>query len=232
VNLFYQPRISEGINHLDEEESRHCVRVLRRKPGDVIRITDGKGYFYDAVITEAEQRLCSFMVRDSISPPARHYQIHVAVSPTKNADRIEWFVEKAVEIGIDHITLMECDHTERSFIKPERLIKVAISAMKQSLKARLPVISPVTPFNTLVSHTSSAHRYIAWVDPDNPRHLKDVARKGGDSIVLIGPEGDFSAAEQDQAVQHGFEKVSLGTSRLRTETAALAACHILNLINS
>ncbi len=232
MNLFYQPRIPEGIHYLDEEESRHCTRVLRRKPGDLIRITDGKGYFYDAVITDAGQRQCGFGIRETISVPERTYPIHIAVSPTKNADRIEWFIEKSVEIGIERITLLSCAHTERTFIKPERLMKVAISAMKQSLKARLPVIDPVTSFSDVLSQADSVDRYIAWVDPENPRHLKDAAQKGRPALVLIGPEGDFSADEQKDAVYHGFQKVSLGTSRLRTETAALVACHILNLINS
>lgn len=232
MNLFYQPEIPDGVHYLNEEESRHCTRVLRRKPGDFIRITDGKGYFYDAIITDAAQHQCSFAVHNAIPAPAPAYHVHIAVSPTKNADRIEWFIEKAVEIGIDRITLMDCAHTERTFIKPERLRKVAISAMKQSLKAYLPVIDPLTPFSDMLSRTESVSRFIAWVDPQNPRHLKDAAQKGTASFVMIGPEGDFSSEEQSLALQHGFEKVSLGTSRLRTETAALVACHILNLVNS
>mgnify|MGYP001241821528 CR=1 FL=1 len=232
MNLFYQPQITEGVLHLDEEESRHCVRVLRQRVGDTIRITDGMGSFYDAVITDTGKRNCSFEIRETIPEPARDFHIHIAVSPTKNADRIEWFVEKAVEFGIDRITLVECDHTERTFIKAERLQKVAVAAMKQSLKARLPQIDPLTPFNKLITEDGAAGRYIAWVDPSNPRHLKDAVRKGSSAIVLIGPEGDFSHQEQEQALAAGFEQVSLGVSRLRTETAALAACHILNLVNS
>lgn len=232
MNLFYQPRIAEGIHYLDEEESRHCSRVLRRKSGDLIRLTDGKGYFYEAVITDAAPRQCAFEIRESTAAPARDHHIHIAVSPTKNTDRIEWFVEKAVEIGIDRITPLDCAHTERSFIKQERLAKVAISAMKQSLKAYLPVIDPLTSFESILSLTSPTNRYIAWVDKGNPQHLKNIAKGGLSYLVLIGPEGDFSVEEQALAIRHGFNQVSLGASRLRTETAALVACHILNLVNS
>src|SRR5688500_16222699 len=140
MNLFYQPGIPEGIFYLDVDESRHCVKVLRRKAGDVIHLTDGRGYFYDGVITEADSSQCFFEVRNQTPAPEREHFIHIAISPTKNADRIEWFVEKATEIGVDKITLMDCKNTERSFVKTERLKKVAISAMKQSIKARLPYI--------------------------------------------------------------------------------------------
>lgn len=232
MNLFYQPLVSEGIHHLDEEESRHCVKVLRKNAGDAITVTDGKGFFYDALITRADARQCEFAIQNTTSEASRVYQIHIAVSPTKNTDRIEWFVEKATEFGVDTISLIECENSERTFIKTERLRKLAVSAMKQSLKATLPALNEMVNFSDFIKSSNERGKFIAYVDNENPTHLKDVVRTGESSIVLIGPEGDFSAAEVSEAIAKGFVKVSLGKSRLRTETAAIAACHILNLANA
>jgi 16S rRNA (uracil1498-N3)-methyltransferase len=231
LNLFYQPRIPDGIHHLDEEESRHCLRVLRKKTGDIILITDGQGQFYDARITGEDQRACTFAITAQHISPTRPYRIHIAISPTKNADRIEWFVEKTVELGIDTITLVECEHTERTYHKTERLKKVAISAMKQSMQARLPQIHGLTAFNTIVT-LPATQKLVAYVDSTNPLHLKHAAQPGGDYLVLIGPEGDFTPTELNDALSHGFTKVSLGINRLRTETAGMAACHTIHLVNT
>ncbi len=232
MELYYQPDIAEGRTHLDADESRHCVKVLRKKVGDAITITDGRGSFYDAVITQADAAQCHVEIRRQYAPPARNFRIHIAISPTRNADRIEWFVEKATELGIDHITLMECHHTGRSHFKPERLKKIAIAAMKQSLKAVLPSISDgLIPFREMVD-CEEKHRYIAYVDPTNPVHLRDAVPADGAYVVLIGPEGDFAPEELDKALANGFRKVSLGPARLRTETAGIVACHVLNLINT
>lgn len=231
MNLFYQPQITEGVHHLDEEESRHCVKVLRRNVGDALRITDGKGSFYEARITRADPRQCVFSIVNTVREVAKTYTVHIAVSPTKNADRIEWFVEKATEFGIDTISLIECENSERAFLKTERLRKLAISAMKQSLKATLPLINDVVQFEKFIGDCSDAGKYIAYVDRENPTHLKDAVKSNQSSVVLIGPEGDFSEREIQQAIASGFVKVSLGKSRLRTETAAIAACHIVNLVN-
>jgi 16S rRNA (uracil1498-N3)-methyltransferase len=231
LNLFYQPGIPDGILHLDADESRHCIKVLRKRSGDTIRITDGTGFFYDALITQADDRKCSFTIQEKITAPKRSHSIHIIISPTKNTDRIEWFVEKSTELGVERISLAECDHTERSFIKSERLQKVAVSAMKQSLKACLPEIGSLTSLTELITSVKAQEKFIAYVDPTNPSHLKDVATAKKSYCVLIGPEGDFSAEELSLAIESGFTKVSLGPSRLRTETAGLAACHILNLIN-
>lgn len=231
MNLFYQPQITEGIHYLDEEESRHCVKVLRRNTGDQIRITDGKGFFYDAVITKADSRQCQFSIATTTREKSRTFTVHVAVSPTKNADRIEWFVEKATEFGIDTISLIECENSERGFIKIERLRKLAISAMKQSLKATLPIVNEMVTFPAFVKASHENGKFIAYVDRDNPTHLKDVVKRNESSVVVIGPEGDFSVDEIHLAEASGFVKVSLGQSRLRTETAAIAACHIVNLVN-
>ncbi|HEY0740194.1 MAG TPA: 16S rRNA (uracil(1498)-N(3))-methyltransferase [Chryseosolibacter sp.] len=231
MNLFYQPLIPEGLHHLDEEESRHCVKVLRKSVGDTIHLTDGKGFFYQAFITRADARKCEFSLQKAIRSEAKSYSIHIAVSPTKNADRIEWFVEKATEFGIDTISLINCENSERSFIKIERLQKLAISAMKQSIKSTLPAIREVVEFPTFVRSCDEIGRFVAYVDHENPIHLKNVVRKNQSTVVLIGPEGDFTPGEIELANASGFVKVSLGQSRLRTETAAIAACHIANLAN-
>jgi len=231
VNLFYQPLLAEGVHHLDAEESRHAIKVLRRKVGDTLFITDGKGFFYDAVIKVASEKQCTFEITNTTAAPVREYTIHIAISPTKNNERIEWFIEKAVELGIDRVSLIECDHTERAYLKGERLRKVAISAMKQSLKASLPRIDEVTTFKKFLPTVGEQQRFIAYVDSANPLHLHNAASPRQSYCVLIGPEGDFSQEELNQALAANFQKVSLGQGRLRTETAGLASCHILNLIN-
>lgn len=232
MNLFYQPRLQEGALYLDNEESRHCIKVLRRRTGDPLHITDGAGTFYQAIITVADASKCEFEIVSQQEVPANPWSVHIAISPTKNNDRIEWFVEKCVEIGIDHISLIECDNTERAFVKPDRLEKVAISAMKQSLKARLPVISELQPFAKVIEEASEPFKFIAYVDHTNPDLLQTVAQPGGRYLVLVGPEGDFSEDELTMATARSFVKVSLGKSRLRTETAGVVACHILNIINT
>jgi len=231
-NIFYQPEIADGVHRLDAEESRHCIKVLRRSVGDHIRLTDGKGKFYTARIQEASPTQCVFEIEEVIPIARNPYAIHIAIAPTKNAERIEWFVEKAVELGIDSITLVNCKNSERTYQKIERLHKVAVSAMKQSLKAFLPAINPLSELQAVIENTTAQGRYIAYVDASNPDHLKSVAKPGQDYLVLIGPEGDFDDVELNLALYHGFTKVSLGPSRLRTETAGLAACHILNLLNN
>lgn len=232
MNLFFQPLLPQGVFYLDQDESRHAVKVLRKNVGDQIRLTDGQGMFYDATITVADPFRCTFDINDRIPEPRRNFAIHIAISPTKNPDRIEWFVEKSVELGVDEITLLKCDHTERQFVKLERLQKMAISAMKQSLKASLPIIHPLINFRNIVLTSGSADKYIAHVDNANQVHLRDVVRAGSSYLVLVGPEGDFTDEEVGLAEAHAFKKVSLGASRLRTETAGLAVCHILNLANT
>jgi 16S rRNA (uracil1498-N3)-methyltransferase len=232
VNLFYQPLLEEGVYYLDEEESRHCIKVLRKQSGDQIRITDGKGFFYDAIVTKADPRKCTFDIRQKFEEKATPFAIHIAIAPTKNADRLEWFVEKTVEIGIDTITLLNCRNSERTFTKTDRLKKVAISAMKQSVKARIPLIQEMAPFSPFVASSTEEEKFIAFVDFDNTNHLKAVASASKTYVVLIGPEGDFSDEELGLATANGFKKISLGNSRLRTETAGIVACHILNLVNT
>lgn len=230
-NLFYQPGIQYGSHFLDPEESRHATKVLRRKAGDSIHITDGKGVLYTCKITDARPDKCAFAIESSRTAAAKNFRIHIAIAPTKNPDRTEWFVEKAIEIGIDEISFLECDNSERTSLKLERIEKLAISAMKQSLKFTLPKIHPIRQLRDFISALNSSKKFIAYVDQANSDELLRAAQSKEDYLVLIGPEGDFSPAELDLALQHGYQKVALGPSRLRTETAGIVACHTLNLIN-
>jgi 16S rRNA (uracil1498-N3)-methyltransferase len=200
------------------------------KPGDTLQATDGKGTFYDCVITGDKKGICLFDVRSTRSVAKQTYQVHIAIAPTKNHDRLEWFVEKATEIGIHRIIPLQCEHNERKKINDERLQKVAISAMKQSLKAWLPDVRPLTSFKQALAETVD-QKFIAHLDDPPAPHLLQSATRDSASLVLIGPEGDFTNDEVLAAIDHGFRKVSLGPHRLRTETAAMVACHTLNLVN-
>lgn len=230
-NLFYQPAIESGVHYLDPEESRHAAKVLRKKTGDTIHVTDGKGNLYTCSITEPRPDKCAFTIQSIEQEAKKSFRIHIAIAPTKNPDRIEWFVEKAIEVGIDEISFIECDNSERTSIKLERIEKLAVSAMKQSLKFRMAKINSIRQLGDFIKTVAAAEKYIAYVDQSNPDQLARVANPSGDYLVLIGPEGDFSPAELKLAIENGFKKVALGPSRLRTETAGLVACHTLNLIN-
>lgn len=229
--LFYQPLVVKGEFALDEEESWHAQKVLRLKSGAIIQLTDGLGKIYEARLTNTENRLCEFTVLKSWQGSSRSYRIHIAIAPTKNADRIEWFVEKAVELGIDKISFLQCKNSERKSINLERVEKKAVSAMKQSGQAYLPAIQEIRPFQQIITESDEVGKFIGFVDEQNPLLLKNLAKPSTSCLVLIGPEGDFSPEEMQTALQTGFVKVSLGANRLRTETAGIAACHILNLIN-
>lgn len=231
MQLFFQPDLSENHCWLTEDESKHCVKVLRKREGEVIAVTDGNGFFYDCIITKANIQRCEFEIQEKRAEAKKSFRIHLAIAPTKNPDRLEWLIEKATELGIDEITLIDCDHSERSFIKAERLLKVAISAMKQSQKASLPIINPLNSFSSILENTAD-QKFIAYVDYSNPKHLLHEAIKKRSYLICIGPEGDFSKEELESAMSKGFVKVSLGDSRLRTETAGIAACCLLNAINA
>jgi len=230
LNLFYQPDLPAGTLYLDEDESRHAIKVLRLEAGDLLDVTDGKGFLYKSRIVKADQKKCCFEVIGKIVQNKKNYSIHIAIAPTKNADRIEWFVEKAVELGVDQISFVLCQKSERKNINIERVKKVAISAMKQSQQSTLPILSPLLPFKHVIN-SKADQNFIAYVDQENPDHLKDKIIKSKSYLILIGPEGDFAEEELEFAFQNDFRRVSLGPNRLRTETAGLAACHILNLIN-
>lgn len=242
THLFYTPELPDGVHELPPEEAGHAIRVLRLKEGDMLSLTDGKGNFYDARITLASPKHCLFEVVDThADTPLWNGQIHLAVAPTKNMDRMEWFVEKATEIGVNRITLLDCDNSERHIVKTARLDKIAISAMKQSHKAFKPIITDMTPFGSFLQDLPDGQRFIAHChealeqDGQESIHLSgrnflgDLLAPEQDACVLIGPEGDFSFSEVERAVGNGFTPVSLGESRLRTETAALVAVHLMYL---
>ena len=238
MQLFYCKDITpNSLCTLDAEESRHAVRVLRLREGDELNVTDGKGNLYRCRIITAADRACGIEVtKQEFSIPNSQFSIHLAVAPTKNPSRMEWLVEKAVEIGVGEITLLQCDHSERTFLKTERLEKLAVSAMKQSLHTILPEIHPAVNLkdwlNSQFSIFNSQLKFIAHCEADKPRTpLASALQSGHDAVVLIGPEGDFSEEEIALALDCGFQPVSLGPSRLRTETAAIYAVTAFNLIN-
>ena len=235
MQLFYAADISRDADFytLSEEESKHCVRVLRMSEGDTFSITDGRGTIFGVKIVDADPRRCRVKIVDRIeSYEKRDYSLQMAVALTKNMERYEWFVEKATEIWVDVITPLLCERSERRHLKTDRLEKVAVSAIKQCLKAYLPEIEELTPFKELVEKPFDGKKFIAHIEKDRERILlKDALRGGERVLILIGPEGDFSPEEIDLAHRHGFADLSLGTSRLRTETAAIAAAHSVAFIN-
>lgn len=233
MQLFFQEKIELPITYLDEEESRHLVKVLRKKQGDQVRLTNGNGQVFDCVILEANQKKTSLKVLTSNEIPQDDFLIHLAIAPTKSPDRMEWMVEKITEIGFHELTLLETMNSERSFLKTDRLHKKVISACKQSLKYRIPTLHQTKKLSELIKSKEfeSFQKFIAYVDDDHRNHLFDVAKPEGKYLILIGPEGDFDPKEIKEAIQEGFQPVSLGKSRLRTETAGLAAVHMLQVLN-
>ena len=230
MNLFFQPEIKRGALHLDAEESHHAVRVLRLTEGSEIQLTDGKGFFYSAKISKANPKKCEFEISEEQPVIKRDFSIHIAIAPTKNSDRTEWFVEKAIEIGVEKITFLLCQNSERKKINIERIQKIAVGAMKQSQQAWLPEVVDLKKFGEAIKENAD-QKFIAVVDSKNPVHLKHLATQRKKYFVLIGPEGDFRPDEIEQALKNNFQKVSLGPNRLRTETAGFVSVDILNLIN-
>ena len=233
MHLFYIPEITRNYTSLSQSESKHAIKVLRLGKGDTVQIIDGKGGFYIGRITEADQKHCRLkLVETQKEFGKRDFYLHIAIAPTKNIDRFEWFIEKATEIGIDEITPLQTGHSERKVIKPERLEKIVISAIKQSVKAYKPKLNEMTSFSQFISKDRAGEKYIAHCYEEERPNLFNRVMKGDDVTILIGPEGDFTPDEVRQAWDAGFSGVSLGESRLRTETAGVVACHIVNLINT
>ena len=232
--LFYCPDI-ETCQTLSEEESAHCVRVLRYTAGDEILITDGMGTTYTARITNPHPKHCDFEILSREKQEKHHaFHLHIAVAPTKNIERMEWAIEKCVEIGVDEITPLLCRFSERKQLRTDRLEKIILSAAKQSLTPYLPVLHELTPYDEFIKvqrDKVQCTKYIAHCYKEDKHVLKDEIERGRDVLVLIGPEGDFSEQEVKDALSAGFIPVSLGNSRLRTETAAVVACHTAILIN-
>ncbi len=235
MQLFYSLEIDQNKQNFtfDKEESRHIIRVLRKKEGDLLFISNGKGYLIKAKISLANEKKC---LVDIISYEKQqknwNYRLHIAIAPTKMNDRFEWFLEKATEIGIDEITPIICDNSERKVLKTERMYKVLVSAMKQSLKFTLPKLNKPVKFSKIINTNFEGVKFIAHCDdPDQKNTLKNLLQPGQNVLILIGPEGDFSPKEIGIALQHKFIPLSLGSSRLRTETAGIVVCNTISVIN-
>ncbi len=240
TRFFYDPQIS---GELPQDEAKHATRVLRLTAGDELLLMDGNGSFFRAEITVADNHRCLYRILETMpQEPAWEGHIHLAMAPTKLNDRVEWFAEKATEIGMDELSFLDCKFSERRVIKCERIDKILISAVKQSHKAWKPVLNEMTSFERFIKQERKGDKFICHcydeedIEGGEPNtcakpFLMDVLRRGVETTVLIGPEGDFSVDEVRLAQKNGYRSVSLGTSRLRTETAALVAVHMMQLIN-
>tara|TARA_B100001540_G_C15815821_1_gene647311 strand:+ start:3670 stop:4368 length:699 start_codon:yes stop_codon:yes gene_type:complete len=230
MQLFYLEKPLKDII-LTAEESKHAIKVLRKKEGDVLDFTDGKGWRYKAKITTANIKKCKLQIISSEQKKKQHnYHLHIAISPTKNIDRFEWFLEKATEIGIDEITPIICNYSERKVIKSERCNKILLSAMKQSLKSHLPKLNEIITFKDLLKKDLKSSNYIAHCKRERKIELRKEKKKKK-TLILIGPEGDFSDQEVKMALNNNFKSVSLGASRLRTETAGIVAVNTISITN-
>jgi 16S rRNA (uracil1498-N3)-methyltransferase len=231
MHLFFRDDISQPIIEFDRDESRHCIKVLRLRKGSIIHITDGKGNLAEAVINDDSVNHSSAEIRHREKKEnERDYNLCIAIAPTKNHDRFEWFAEKATEIGVNEIVPLICEHSERKTVKHDRLRNIAVAALKQSHHLFLPQIGEPVMFTDFIKTKSSEQKFICTLELTKG-HLKDLYKPFSDAVVLVGPEGDFTKEEVNIAVQNGFTPVSLGSSRLRTETAGMVACSIINVLN-
>ncbi|MEG0499751.1 MAG: 16S rRNA (uracil(1498)-N(3))-methyltransferase [Rikenellaceae bacterium] len=232
MQLFYVKKIDSEIIILDEEESKHAIKVLRKTVGDTLHIIDGEGGMYQATIVDSNPKHCTVSIIEAKKEYEKlPYQLHIAIAPTKNIDRIEWFVEKATEIGISAFTMLRTEHSERKTVNDERMEKVIVSAMKQSIKAYKPTLNSMIPLAEFLKQDfGDSECFIAHCSTNFERtHLKEILNGNSKIVLLIGPEGDFSDNEIEMALKRGFKSISLGTSRLRTETAALYATTTVSL---
>ena len=230
--LYYTPNLAENTAVLSKEESHHCVKVLRKKAGDTIHVTDGKGTLCEARIVRADREACEVIIINAERDYGKSkIHLHIAIAPTKNNARFEWFLEKATEIGINEISPIICKNSERETLNSERLEKLLVSAMKQSERAYLPRLNEAVAFSAglreIISDGNTTNRFIANYDEGN-KELKEALQKSESAIILIGPEGDFTTDELDEAMRQGFMSVNLGSSRLRTESAGIVACTVIN----
>ncbi|MFI1743186.1 16S rRNA (uracil(1498)-N(3))-methyltransferase [Thalassobellus sediminis] len=233
MQLFYNPNITDTTTQFtfDKEESRHIVKVLRKSTGDTLHITNGQGWLFNAKVTIPDIKKCMVTIVSKTLQPKRDYSLHLAVAPTKMNDRYEWFLEKATEIGIDSITPIICDHSERKIIKTERFEKILQSATKQSLNCYMPKLNTAISFKDFIKQDFNSDLFIAHCEETDKKSLKNELNPKTDITILIGPEGDFSTKEIELALQNNFIPVTLGNTRLRTETAAIVACHSVAFIN-
>ena len=233
MQIFYMPDIKGNTCVINENESRHIIRVLRMVKGDRLKLVDGIGNLFEGIISDPDPLGCGITITGvTRNFEKREYKLHIAISPIKNQERFEWFVEKSVEIGVDEITPVICRNTEKPGIKKDRLNNIIISAMKQSIKAFRPVLNESAAFKEFVDSDISGIKMIAHCnDLYNRSKIDQVYKKNKDAVILIGPEGDFSEEELNLAFKNDFKSVHFGTSRLRTETAGIAACHSVYFIN-
>ena len=234
MHLFYTPDINpiHPQYFLTEEESKHAIRVLRLAVGSVVQLIDGRGGLYDAEIIDAHPKRTILQINKVTTPyQQRNHYLHIAIAPTKNIERLEWFLEKASEIGIDEISLIICQRSERKEAKAERLNKIITAAIKQSIKAYHPILNEPRSLTELLKQPFDGQKFIAHCEDDDKLNLKTTLETHCRYLILIGPEGDFARNEIDMALQNGFKAITLGNSRLRTETAALEACFEVNFLN-
>jgi 16S rRNA (uracil1498-N3)-methyltransferase len=235
MHIFYQPSLDLEILPatfaLDSEESYHCIKVLRLRIGSLVHLTDGKGNLFEGLIESEDPKRCLVSIQSFTYFQKKPFYLHLAVAPTKNIDRFEWFLEKATEIGIDEITPLICEHSERSVIRTDRLKKILVSAMKQSMNLHMPKLNESIKFKDFLRQEFSGQKFIGYVEEKQEIHITEMYTPGSDALILIGPEGDFSKAEVSMATKSGFSAISLGPSRLRTETAGIVATMIVNLKN-
>ncbi len=228
MQLFYQQHINKNDNEFtfDKTESKHIIRVLRKKENDILYLTNGTGYLFTSVINNANDKRCTVLItKATLIPNPLNYNLHIVIAPTKNNQRLEWFLEKATEIGISEITPIICDNSERKIIKNERLEKVIISAMKQSNRFYLPKLNQSIKFVDFIKNKIDGLKFIAHCEETEKQSLKNKLIKNENTTILIGPEGDFSLSEITLALANNYTPVSLGKSRLRTETAGIVAAH-------
>lgn len=234
MQLFYNPNIAEDQNEIEfpKDESKHIVKVLRKNVGDILKVTNGRGFLFSVEIKDANQNRCKAEIIDFEKEAPTSWKLHLAVAPTKMNDRYEWFLEKATEIGLHEITPIICEHSERKVVKTNRFERVLQSAMKQSLHFTLPTLNDPQPLNDFLKTDIPGQKFIAHCEEGMQRfQLKDMIKTDQEVTILIGPEGDFSSEEIKLALENNWQPVSLGNSRLRTETAAIVACHTVALAN-
>lgn len=233
MQLFYNPNLNETATSFvfDKEESKHIIKVLRKKEGDILHVTNGLGYMFTVEITIASDTKCTVKIKETEKQEVPKFNLHLAVAPTKMNERYEWFLEKATEIGVQEITPIICEHSERKVIKTDRFQKILESAMKQSLHYYLPKLNEPIRFKDFIKTKKSGQLFIAHCEETSKKLLKNELKTSQDTTILIGPEGDFSVKEIQLAVENNFIPVSLGSTRLRTETAAIVACHSVVFIN-
>jgi len=233
MQLFYNSEINNNTTQFSfsKEESKHIVKVLRKQIGDTMHITNGKGWLFEAEIIIAELKNCVANIKSRVQQTPKKYNLHLVVAPTKMNDRYEWFLEKATEIGITSITPIICDHSERKIIKAERFHKILQSAMKQSLQCYLPELKDAITFREYIKTMPKGLCFIAHCEDSKKQSLKNLLQANTTTTILIGPEGDFSTKEIELAIQNNWIPVTLGNTRLRTETAAIVACHSTAFIN-